>query len=150
MKIYLAGPDVFRLDAVATGGNLKRLCASYGHEGLYPLDNEIHPPTHKKIFEGNVDMIRKADVILANISPFRGPGMDPGTAWEIGMGFALNKKILLYSTSRKNYGERVGIPEPPFVFVEDFELKENLMIIDSTDLPVFYSPEEALASLEEK
>ena len=36
-KLYLAGPDVFRADAVAHGEALKALCARYGFEGLYPL-----------------------------------------------------------------------------------------------------------------
>ncbi|MCT0975824.1 nucleoside 2-deoxyribosyltransferase, partial [Pseudomonas aeruginosa] len=40
-KLYLAGPDVFRADAVAHGEALKALCARYGFEGLYPLDNAL-------------------------------------------------------------------------------------------------------------
>ncbi|MDY0273631.1 MAG: nucleoside 2-deoxyribosyltransferase, partial [Advenella sp.] len=41
-KIYLAGPDVFRHDAVDYGQQLKALCESFGFAGLYPLDN--HAP----------------------------------------------------------------------------------------------------------
>ena len=40
-KIYLAGFDVFRKDAVERGIILKNLCEKYGYEGLYPLDNEV-------------------------------------------------------------------------------------------------------------
>lgn len=39
LTIYLAGPDVFRPDALTHGQNLKALCAEFGHRGLYPLDN---------------------------------------------------------------------------------------------------------------
>ena len=40
-KVYLAGFDVFREDAVELGEYLKRLCRAQGLEGLYPFDNEV-------------------------------------------------------------------------------------------------------------
>ena len=36
-RIYLAGFDVFRLDAAEYGRGLQRACASFGFEGIYPL-----------------------------------------------------------------------------------------------------------------
>ncbi|MFM0085030.1 nucleoside 2-deoxyribosyltransferase, partial [Paraburkholderia sediminicola] len=38
-RIYLAGFDVFRVDAVEYGRSLQRLCASFGFEGIFPLDS---------------------------------------------------------------------------------------------------------------
>jgi len=37
-RIYLAGFDVFRVDALDYGRSLQRMCADAGFEGLYPLD----------------------------------------------------------------------------------------------------------------
>lgn len=39
-RVYLAGFDVFRADALAHGERLKALCREYGFEGCYPLDNQ--------------------------------------------------------------------------------------------------------------
>src|SRR5690606_8586836 len=43
-SLYLAGPDVFRPDARERGRELKALCAEFGIEGLFPLDQEV--PAH--------------------------------------------------------------------------------------------------------
>src|SRR3546814_5290136 len=43
-SLYLAGPDVFRPDARERGRELKALCAQFGIEGLFPLDQEV--PVH--------------------------------------------------------------------------------------------------------
>jgi len=104
-KIYLAGPDVFRRNAISRLNSLRKFAERYGHQGLAPLDNVIdikdedrHTQVHSKlIFDANVDLIDNCDVIIANIEPFRGPGVDDGTAWEIGYGYALGKKIWGYS-----------------------------------------------------
>ena len=41
MKVYLAGPAVFRKDVAVHGERLKQLCAAMGIEPLWPLDNAI-------------------------------------------------------------------------------------------------------------
>jgi nucleoside 2-deoxyribosyltransferase len=41
MKLYLAGPDVFRPDAAAWAGRVRELCRAAGHEALIPLDDDI-------------------------------------------------------------------------------------------------------------
>lgn len=132
MKIYLAGPDVFRNDAIWHGKRLKDLCKKFGHEGLYPLDNEIIPFNSLNIFKANCELIIKCDVICANIEDFRGPSMDVGTAWEIGFAMALHKKIILYNCSNLEYNQK-AIGSPRFPVVENFGLSDNLMIIHSAD-----------------
>ncbi|MDB5566638.1 MAG: nucleoside 2-deoxyribosyltransferase, partial [Tardiphaga sp.] len=82
MNIYLAGPDVFLPDAVAVGRRKVELCARHGLIGLYPLDNAIDlaaDDASLRIFRGNEAMMNKADAIIANLTPFRGPGADAGT-----------------------------------------------------------------------
>ena len=87
-KLYLAGPDVFRADAVAHGEALKALCARYGFEGLYPLDNalpkQLAEPREQAawIYRANIGLIERADAVLANLNFFRGAEPDSGTAFE--------------------------------------------------------------------
>ena len=147
MKIYLAGPDVFRGNAIEHGKMLKNLCKERDHEGLFPLDNEIVPLDSKKIFESNFEMIKQCDVVLANITPFRGPSADAGTAWEMGAAKALGKKVVLYDRNViLNYKDKAkGNSE--FPIVEDFNLSDNLMLIHGAD-GIYNSFEKALDSLE--
>jgi nucleoside 2-deoxyribosyltransferase len=85
MKIYLAGPDVFRYDANNHFLKLKNICAEYNHIGISPLDNEkienieLFSKEHSKlIFKNNIDKIKESDVVVANIKPFRGACIDDG------------------------------------------------------------------------
>lgn len=146
-KIYLAGPDVFRQDAKEHGEELKRKCASAGFEGLFPTDGDIDEELKgvekaEIIYADNIRLIRDADLVIANISPFRGPGMDAGTAFEIGFALALQKPVIGYASNISDYKDRVPhrfdaeknmrIAEDGMI-VEDFGLCENLMIAIGAD-----------------
>ncbi|WP_246068854.1 nucleoside 2-deoxyribosyltransferase [Ferrovibrio terrae] len=83
------------------------------------------------IKQANVGLIRRCDAVVANVSPFRGPNMDPGTAWEIGFAEALGKPVLLWSETPVLLAERTpgnGNTDPDGWMVENFGLAENLMI----------------------
>ncbi|WGD31129.1 nucleoside 2-deoxyribosyltransferase [Ancylobacter sp. WKF20] len=143
LRLYLAGPDVFRPDAAERGAALKALCASLGVEGLYPLDG-----TTTDIRGRCIAMIHEADAIIADISPFRGVHMDPGTAFEIGYGEALGKPFFLWSQEGRTLTERVPADErgrdAQGHLVEDFGKPENLMIVPDGQR-VWSSPAEAIA-----
>lgn len=142
LKCYVAGPDVFRQDALEYLESVREFLASKGLEALIPLDNEVSFDGDKTsiaeaIYYGNIDMIDKADVVLANIQPFRGDHMDPGTAFEIGYAVAKGKKVYAYSTyAHTTIAERIEgniLPNDTHLdvhgmLVEDFNLSENLMI----------------------
>lgn len=123
-KIYLAGFDVFREDAVEFGLRLKELCREYGFEGLYPLDNECGDA--RGIYEGNTALIRRADGMIANVNAFRGFEPDSGTAFEIGYAAALGKPVAAYLSESRPMIEWVK-DENGFA-VEDFGYPVNLMI----------------------
>ena len=158
LKIYLAGPDVFEKDAIEQGKRLKELCSKYGFIALFPLDNEISgegTPLEiaTQIREANLELIRSADIILANLSPFRGLEPDSGTIYEIGYGSALDKKILGYTEDLRPMIARVRdaqhLPsDAQFCqegkIIEDFGQTENLMLLN---VALFQSVEEALRSL---
>ncbi|CAG9164988.1 hypothetical protein LMG23992_00134 [Cupriavidus laharis] len=140
--LYLAGFDVFREDAVEWGGQLKALCAEYGFEGLYPLDKAAPaglsgPDTARWIYDANIALIRRADMVMANLGDFRGPGEpDSGTAFEVGFAVALQKPVWGYFADVGTLRERVeagaddqGCARDANGFlVEDFGLPKNLML----------------------
>ena len=143
---YLAGPEVFLRNAVDVGKRLKSVCASKGVRGLFPLDAVLSHPDPvalaAMIARANEDLIRRCDFVIANMTPFRGPSMDVGTAYEIGFARALRKPVFGYFPNATSYMERVAncIPltriESEGVWrdtsgwaVEDFGgLTENLML----------------------
>jgi nucleoside 2-deoxyribosyltransferase len=112
VKVYLAGPEVFLPDAIAIGRAKQQICARHGVTGLYPLDNAVDLSARDaslRIFKGLEEMMDAADAIIANLTPFRGPGADPGTVYELG-----------YMAD--------GLT------VEDFGLPDNLMMIHALEL----------------
>ncbi|MGX6565373.1 Nucleoside 2-deoxyribosyltransferase [Cupriavidus necator] len=140
--IYLAGFDVFRKDARAWGEHLKSLCAAHGFSGLYPLDKSAPDglsgaDTARWIYDANLALLRRADMVMANLDDFRGPGEpDSGTAFEVGFAVALQKPVWAYSADAGTLRERVtvatdedGAPLDARGFVvEDFGLGKNLML----------------------
>ncbi len=135
---YLAGPDVFFPDAKAVGKRKCELLLGYGIQGHFPLDQEIPESSEmaQEIFLGNVALINQSDMVLANIMPFRGPSLDPGTAWEIGYAYARGIPVICYGSS-STYLERcraLGLESGDAGWghdgmqIEDFGEQENLMI----------------------
>jgi nucleoside 2-deoxyribosyltransferase len=148
MKIYLAGPDVFLPDAVEFGRCKVDLCARYELTGLYPLDNIVDlsaADASLQIFRANEAMMNAADAIIANLTPFRGPGADAGTVYELGYMAARGKLCLGYSNDPSLYAERVArftnvknsggqLADAQELIVENFGLADNLMMIHALDL----------------
>ena len=114
-KIYLAGPEVFLADPIGAGASLKVLCTTHGAVGLFPMDNELSP-LHENgsvaqaafIRAANMDLIKASDAIIANMTPFRGPSMDVGTAYEMGAAAALGKVVVGYTSDRRSFVAKVG------------------------------------------
>jgi nucleoside 2-deoxyribosyltransferase len=151
--VYLAGPEVFLADAAAVGEAKKAICARHGLMGLFPLDNALDlgglDPREAglAISAANEDLMRSADLIIANITPFRGPGMDPGTAFEIGFMRALGKPVFCYTASDLLHAERAarwagaaarerkgeGVEDGDGLLIENFGMVENLMIDGAVD-----------------
>jgi nucleoside 2-deoxyribosyltransferase len=104
LTAYLAGPDVFRKDALEFFAERKKLCLQHGIQGLSPFDNEdnfgdeLFSKAHSThVFMGNHNIIGLCDIIIANLIPFRGACVDDGTAWELGCGYAKNKLLYGYT-----------------------------------------------------
>jgi nucleoside 2-deoxyribosyltransferase len=147
-KVYLAGPDVFLPDAIEIGRRKAEICARHGLTGLYPLDNTIDLAARNAsldIFRGNEAMMIAADAIIANLTPFRGPGADAGTVYELGYMAGRGKLCLGYSNDPASYVDRVRqftrvnpddgrLTDGLGLTVENFGLSDNLMMMHALDL----------------
>lgn len=167
--IYCAGGDVFlpapqREQVFAA---MRHLAAELSDgllvfEVLIPLDNEIEWSEGQdadskrsnalKIRLANEAMIRRCDAVIANLSPFRGPEPDCGTAYECGFARALGKDVLVYTDNFSEQTERYAhfdfeqaADDQRYAYreVEDFALPFNLMMY-GTDYPIFDSFASAL------
>lgn len=143
--LYLAGPDVFEPDAAARFAAMKDICRRHGAVGLSPLDGDVGAVDEQAralgIFDSNLAMIRACDAVIANLTPFRGPSSDVGTALEVGLACALNKPVFGYSRTADLYHEKVsnlsamdaeGFADDGFL-VENFGLTDNLMILGAIE-----------------
>ncbi|WP_338332249.1 nucleoside 2-deoxyribosyltransferase [Acetobacter sp. LMG 32666] len=172
--VYLAGPGVFAQDARAQGALLVAACARMGLRGLYPLDAELDPQAHasppalaRAIAHANMGLIRQSHAVIADLSPFRGPNVDDGTAFEIGYAHALGLPVFGYAhtaTPMAAYPERVlacggnlstlmlenraTLVDENKMTVEDFGLPVNLMIatVLSDSGTIFSSAQAAIAA----
>jgi len=149
--IYLAGPEVFLPDAAAVGLRKKELCAAYGFEGLFPLDGDPLDGDDQEVAAGErlvraiyrrcEAAIRRADLGIFNLTPFRGPSADAGTVFELGLLVGLGKRAFGYSNMAADYlsrcRERAALAfdaaqnvwrDPNGMAVEDFGNADNLMI----------------------
>ena len=147
LGIYLAGPDVFFPNARETLTAKKLRCERHGFRGMPPLDVEINAagaPTALAIFERNLGLMRQADVIIANLTPYRGVSADPGTVFELGWFHGAGKAVYGYSNVAANFETRVAAAFGPTtrgpagreigrdgMSIEGFGLADNLMIDES-------------------
>lgn len=143
-RVYLAGPEVFLRDARQIGETKVALCRASGLTGLFPIDQELdikHLPRAeqaRRIAAANEQLMRSADAVIANLTPFRGVSADVGTAYEVGFMRALGKRVFGYSNASDDYHTRTlrfrrATPgwqdgDHRETDIEDFSLADNLMI----------------------
>ena len=138
-KIYIAGPDVFELDSIQIGKDYCKICNKYGYEGLYPLDNIVNFNQNKNkiaqdIFKANIEFIKKADIVIANLNSFRGKEADSGTVWECGYAFALGKKVYGYMDKIDPYLEQFQDDEK--LLKDNIFIDNNQKVIEDFDYPI--------------
>ncbi|WP_422097466.1 nucleoside 2-deoxyribosyltransferase [Variovorax sp.] len=160
--IYLAGPHVFEVDARGTRSALEQTCERHNLVGIWPADvdapaGETHPQRAQRIFQANIDRLRSARGVLADLRPFRGAEPDSGTVFEVGMAFALGIPVVAYGVPPGDYASRVATALPVEVdvagvlrdraglAVEDFGLPLNLML--ACAVAVVTTADEAAAEL---
>ncbi|RZL96438.1 MAG: nucleoside 2-deoxyribosyltransferase [Variovorax sp.] len=112
--VYLAGPDVFFPGSAEIFRELKEQCAWLGMIGVEPSDGGLtdgfagsDDALAQRIFEGNIERIRGADGVIANLMSFRGHEPDSGTVFEVGFAMALGKPVVAYGVPEGSYADRV-------------------------------------------
>lgn len=148
LRVYLAGPEVFLPNALDMGTRKRAICAEFGMDGVFPLDgglelDGLEPRRQgRAIYQTNVDLIRSCDLLIANLTPFRGVSADVGTAFELGFMAALGKPVLGYSNSPQSFRSRIEdhysgkihlrmdgqLAGPDGLTIEDFDMADNLML----------------------
>lgn len=147
LKVYLAGPEVFLPDGRAVLEAKRALAGRYGFAGVVPgdlvIEAEDGPARGLAISAANETLMRGADLIIANMTPFRGVSTDVGTAWELGFMAGLGRPSFAYTNAPELYRERVtrdvyaGEVRPDAEGrlrgsdghdVEDFGMVDNLML----------------------
>jgi nucleoside 2-deoxyribosyltransferase len=128
--VYLAGPDVFLPDSAEIGRRKQEICRAHGLEGHYPgeeIDLDGLEPTRQAqaLFEACIAMMDRCVAGVANLTPFRGPSADVGTAFEMGYLFGRGYPVYGYTSHAADYAARVGDDEH---LVEAFGLADNLML----------------------
>ena len=150
-RAYLAGPDVFLREPVAFAAQKKAVCLAHGIEGVFPLDAEIDlsglslPEAALRISRANEELIRSCQLVIANITPFRGPSCDVGTAYEMGFGRALGLPIFAYTNVIVDFAERTraftnvqprpggGFEDSDHMQIESFGVADNLMLVGAIE-----------------
>lgn len=140
-RLYLAGFDVFRTDAETHGAWLKEQCRRFGFEGLFPLDQACPAGLGARqaaqwIYDANVALIRRADMLVANLNNFRGREPDSGTCFEIGFAVALGLPTWGYLSCADDLVQQIPHArsaaghclDADGYLVEDFGLSRNLML----------------------
>ena len=106
----LAGPDVFLPDAVAHAATKVEICR-VGLRGLPPLNEDAETAATglevwQAIYEKDVAMMEKSDIIIANLTPFADASADAGTLIEV-VGFSASSLSSLSNTA-ENFDHRIG------------------------------------------
>lgn len=139
MKIYFAGPDIFRADVEQWAEAVRAACARHGHEALIPLDHRHVTATD--IFRANLELLEAADALVCNLNPFRGTEPDSGTCVEVGYALARGKRVVGYLDDDTPLRERLAqaghaalthdgtrLRDGSGYAVEDFGYPVNLML----------------------
>jgi len=155
LRIYLAGPEVFLAESREIGAAKRALCADAGFEGLYPGEMAVLAPDSpsaaaRAIFEHCLRAMHRADIIIANLTPWRGPSADVGTAFELGFMQAASKPSFAYTNDANGMLDRMRLLDPGVrhdpsragwvdrdgLLVETFGCGDNLMLEMSLTAPV--------------
>jgi nucleoside 2-deoxyribosyltransferase len=156
---YLAGPDVFLPNAVAHAATKVEICRRLGLRGLPPLNEDAETAAKevevwRAIYEKDVAMMEKSDIIIANLTPFAAASADAGTLIEVGWFLGKGKPIFGYSNSPENFESRMrkqlGAKHAD-LGIEGFHLPENLMIVGTVQTggyPIFLPTDGKLRDLD--
>lgn len=141
LTAYLAGPDVFLPNPRAHALRKIEICARHGIVGRTPLNEDLARTPDMSdegfamaLFRKDVAMMEGCDIVIANLTPFRGASADAGTLVELGWFLGRGRPIFGYTNCAVPFSQRSrvlleAVPDPlPGIVVGGFGLPDNLMI----------------------
>lgn len=147
MKVYLAGPEVFLPNAREILDRKIELTRSHGFVPVSPGDLTIPPGLEGRakglaISAVNEKLMLSADMIIANLTPYRGISADVGTVYELGFMRARGGPVYAFTNIASGYYDRVKDyyagdlavdaqgrhRGPDGLLLEDYDLIDNLML----------------------
>src|SRR5206468_6744322 len=99
-----------------------------------PLDEGAEHEAWRVIFEQNIAKMEAADLIIANLTPFRGASADSGTLVEVGWFLGRGRPVFGYSNAAAPFADRTRAllqvqPDPvPRLMGDGFGLADNLRL----------------------
>jgi nucleoside 2-deoxyribosyltransferase len=147
--VFLSGPDQWAPAAADLLDRKRRLVESAGlapldGRGRVAIDTDNEEAAAREIYADALSRLRQSDAVIANLTPWRGVGCNPGAAFECGFAAALGKPVFAYmnvmSEEEAELRERVDLlfgavlsedgawRDPDGAEIEDFGLPENLML----------------------
>ena len=148
-SLYLAGPDLWFPGAAALIARKRELCRVAGFDAVTgrdgePVERAATEALARELYAQALAGVRRTDALIANLTPWRGPGCDPAAAFEAGFASALAKPVFAYMNvedeDEADYVGRVeamvgaapdddgGWRDGEDCEVEDFGLPESLML----------------------
>ena len=99
--LYLAGPDRYYPEAEDLLARKRALCDADGLSvrvggDAVTLTTPLGELQAREAYAGALANLRACDAVIANLTPWRGAGCDPATAFEVGFAGALGKPVLAY------------------------------------------------------
>ena len=145
-EIYLAGPEVFLPNPLTRAAEMKAVCDRLGAFGWFPMDNQGHVADPDpdvmaaRICAADEALVARCDAIVANMTQFRGPSMDAGTCYEMGLAKGLGKLVVGWTEDPRRWQDKIAAVSPltpegswfrdaDGMLCRDFGLIDNLMMV---------------------
>lgn len=147
--VFMAGPDLWFPEGPAIIAQKAAMCREAGFEPVVGTGDDLFETERsevmaREIFARVCQRIRESDALVANLTPFRGPGCDQGVAYAVGFAAALGKPVFAYmnvrsedeAEARARIEARVGAVrdlhgvwrDDEGCEIEDFGLPENILL----------------------
>ena len=105
--IYIAGPECFYKDGNAQLDVMRRRSESFGFDVSLPNDNPLkldHADLRLNadaIFKNCADSMNRSTAIICDLEFYRGPDVDGGSVYELGMAYARGIRVYGYTRDKR-------------------------------------------------
>lgn len=101
--LYLTGPQFGAHAELTLQAEASALCAAAGFELAIPdpdtlKEEEASEALAREIYAQRVSCLRRADAVIVDLTPLRGPAAEPTAAFEAGFAAGLGRPVFAYLT----------------------------------------------------